>query len=83
MVSEAHVEWLADPGSGSQETRLVASKLVPTGSFRLDNPRIVKSGTAWRVDLQAIETHTSPLVRGVWTVRLAGPGELWATFVQR
>ena len=80
VVSEAEVEWIA---TDSGEPQVVQSKTAPTGSWRLDNPRIRSEGKAWRVELEALETHFSPPVRGKWVVRLGVPGQISATQVPR
>ena len=80
VVSEAVVEWIStDPG----QRRIVHSKVAPTGAWRLDNPRFRGVEGAWRVELEALETHSTPAVRGKWVVRLGPPGELSATQVPR
>ena len=80
VVSEAVVEWVAtDKG----EAQIIASKLAPTESWRLDNPRILGAGTAWRVELDALETHTTPPTRGRWVVHIGSPGQLSASQASR
>jgi hypothetical protein len=80
VVSEAQVEWIA---TDTGEAQVIQSKTAPTGSWRLDNPRIRSEGKGWRVELEALETHFSPPMRGKWVVRLGGPGQMSATQVPR
>ena len=80
VVSEAQVEWIA---TDSGEARVIQSKVAPTGSWRLDNPRIRGAGPVWRVELEALETHITPALRGKWVIRLGPPGEMSATQVPR
>ena len=84
IVSQAQVDWIADttPNTG-EAPQVVESKLVPTGSWRLDNPRIVKSGNGWLLYLDGLETHFVPAIRGQWVVRLGEPGKLSAKQTKR
>jgi hypothetical protein len=80
VVSEALVEWIAmDKG----EPQVVASRLAPTGTWRLDHPRILGAGTEWRVELEALETHSVPVTRVQWVARLGIPGQLSASHALR
>jgi hypothetical protein len=80
VVSEAHVEWIS---TDTTEPQILVSKKAPTGSWRLDNPRFFAKGRSWRVEIEALETHFTPPIRGTWVLRLGGPGELSATQLRR
>ena len=80
VVSEAQVEWIA---TDRAEPEVLQAKTAPTGSWRLDNPRIHGESKTWRIELEALETHFSPAVRGKWVIRLGAPGEMSATQVPR
>ncbi len=83
VVSQAQIDWIADPTERDQLPPVVKSVVVPTGSWRLDAPRIVRNASGWRAELTALETHFTPPVRGKWIVRLGGPGEAKSMLIRR
>ena len=80
VVSEAYVEWIS---TDTTEPKILLSKKAPTGSWRLDSPRFRGQGRSWRVEIEALETHFTPPVRGTWVLRLGVPGELSTTQLRR
>jgi hypothetical protein len=80
VVSEVHVEWIS---TDTTEPQVLLSKKAPTGSWRLDNPRFRGQGRSWRVEIEALETHFTPPVRGTWVLRLGVPGQLSTTHLHR
>jgi hypothetical protein len=83
VVSYAQVDWITDSSSRDEAPRVIDSQLAATGSWLLDRPRIIGSGSAWRVEFNAVETHLIPAARGRWVVRLGPPGKLDSVLVQR
>jgi hypothetical protein len=83
VVSSAQIDWIADSGGHDEEPRVVHSKVASTGSWRLDRPRIPRSGKVWRVELDGLETHFTETVRGKWVLRLGAPGEVQSALVTR
>jgi hypothetical protein len=76
IVSQAQVDWVTGPTSSEDSSRVVASKIAETGSWRLDNPRFVRRSGKWYVEFQAAESHVVPTPRGTWIVELGNPGEM-------
>jgi hypothetical protein len=79
ILSQAQVDWIADPKDREEGPRVVASTVAETGSWRLDNPRIVQRSGTWKVEFQAVETHFTPPLLGKWIIDLGMPGNLKAT----
>jgi len=82
-ISSVQVDWIAESNSHDGEPRVVQSRIANTGSWLLIQPRILRSGSVWRVELDGLETHFTPAVRGKWTLRLGAPGEIQSTVVTR
>jgi len=82
-VSYAQIDWIADSGELNEEPRVIRSEIARTGSWRLDRPRILRSGNLWRAEFDGLETHFDPAARGKWIVRLGPPGELKSDLVTR
>src|SRR5688572_2360063 len=59
IVSDAQVDWIADAVGPGEPARIVKSRTAATGSWRLDRPRILRSGKSWRVEFDAVETHST------------------------
>jgi hypothetical protein len=82
-ISSAQIDWIAESANQDGETRVVQSKIAKTGSWRLDRPRILKSGNVWRVELDGLETHFEPAARGKWVLRLGAPGDVQSALATR
>lgn len=78
VVSQVQVDWLSIH-SGNEEPRVVTSKFVEMGSWRVLRTRFVHRGSSWYALVEAIEPHFSPAARGTWELRLGPPGEVVAT----
>jgi hypothetical protein len=83
VVSIAQIDWIVESEGPEEASRIVQSKIANTGSWRLDRPRILRSGSAWRVELDGLETHVTPTLRGKWILRLGPPGEVQSSVVTR
>ncbi len=83
IISYAQVDWIVEPQSSNDSGRVVASKVAETGSWRLDRPRFVKAKGAWHLELDAVETHFNPPIRGKWVVRDGPPGQVAAVLVKK
>lgn len=83
VISELQVDWITEPEGNDKPSRVVASKVAETGSWRLDKPRIAKDSKGWRVTVEGVEPHMTPMPRGTWSVQLGEPGTLKATLKQR
>ena len=78
VSSQLQIDWIADTEGNDKPSRVIASKVAETGSWRLGKPQIVKSANGWRVRVQGVEPHQTPQVRGIWVVELGPPGSLKA-----
>ncbi len=76
VVSQAQIDWIADPVDRDNDPQIISSKVLPTGSWRLDRPHLVRSAGKWQVVLEGTETHTTPPTRAKWIFQLGAPGEV-------
>jgi hypothetical protein len=76
VVSQLQIDWISGPKSPNDESHVVSSKVVETGSWRLGTPRISKCARAWCVSIQGEEPHTTTRTRMQWVIELGEPGSL-------
>ncbi len=79
LISEARVEWVAEPTESDTPSRLLATApLTETtgGGVHLVNPVLVREDKRWILTIEAVNTHCDPVGIDRWRVALGAPGSL-------
>lgn len=79
LISDAHVDWIAQPRESDAAPRLVASISVPEvtgGGVHLVDPLLSWDGKSWVLTIDAANTHCDPVRIDRWRMALGAPGKL-------
>lgn len=79
IISDAHIDWIAEPTESDTPPRIVASTDIPdvtNGGVHLMNPVFSRDGKQWILTIEAVNTHCDPARVDRWRVALGAPGKL-------
>jgi hypothetical protein len=79
IVSEAQVDWIADPTDSDAEAQVFATAAIPRvamAGVHLINPVLEREGKQWILTIDADNTHCDPDRIDRWRVALGAPGKL-------